>query len=177
MKPELNYFSTAGRPPGDRRGEQDQHKTIKRRGFSLVEIMLAVVIIGILAGIAIPTFQQVRRQANISKFVNDLRSMSGQFEGYHFANARWPEHSPAGQLPPGVEGYVSQGSFSQTNAVGSAWRWYNSGIVGLAVEYGATDREIVLYQDIAERIDNGDLFSGRFRLDGGPQYLVWVLSE
>jgi len=177
MKPQINYFPTAGRPPGDRRGEHDQPKTIKRRGFSLVEVVLAIVIIGILTSIAIPAFQKVRRQANISKFVNDLRSMSGQFEGYHFANARWPEHSPAGQLPPGVEGYVSQGSFSQTNAVGSAWRWYNSGIVGLAVEYGATDREIVLYQDIAERIDNGDLFSGRFRLDGGPQYLVWVLSE
>ncbi len=149
----------------------------KRKGFSLIEVMLAVVIVGILAGIAIPAFQQVRRQANISKFVSDLRSMSGQFEGYHFANARWPANSPAGQLPPEVDGYVSQGTFGQTNAVGGAWRWYNSGVVGLAVEYGATDREIVLYQAIAERIDNGDLFSGRFRLEGGPQNLVWVLSE
>ncbi len=145
-------------------------------GFTVVEVMLAVVIIGILAAIAIPSFQRIRQQANVSRFVNDLRTMSGQFEGYHFSNARWPADTPAGQLPSGVEGYVSEGSFTQTNAVGSAWKWVNNNsVIGIGVEYGGSQQEDVLYMAIAERIDDNNLFSGRFQAIGSDS-LVWILE-
>lgn len=160
------------------RGRRSIHDKRKRSGFSVIEIMLAVVIIGLLAAIAIPAFQKIREQADIAKFISDLRTMSGQFEGYHFANAGWPAHTPAGELPPEVSGYVNEGSFIQPNSVGGEWKWYNTGgLVGLAVEYGATDRELILYQAIAERIDDGDFFDGRFKFGDSEKTLVWVLNE
>ena len=147
-----------------------------RDGFSVIEIMLVAVIVAILAALAIPAFQKIREHSNVSKFASDLRILSGQFEGYHFSNARWPVSTDPGELPPEMEGYVSDRVFSQPNAVGGQWMWYDDDETGIGVSYGGTDRELVLYRSIAERIDDGDLFTGRFKLVDANT-VVWILDN
>ncbi len=148
-----------------------------RSGFSVIEIVLVVVIIGLLAALAIPSFQKIRHQANVNKFLNDLRVLSGQFESYHFANGTWPSDTVVGELPPEMDGYIGSGSFAQTNAVGGQWKWHNNNDdAGVGIRYAGTDREHILYQSISERIDNGDIMTGRFYLVDSTT-IVWVLSE
>lgn len=53
-----------------------------KRGFTLVEILIVVVILGILAAIVIPQFTQASSEAKLNSLCSDLQSMRSQIELY-----------------------------------------------------------------------------------------------
>jgi len=57
-----------------------QIKTHRKSGFTLVEIMIVVAIIGLLAAIAIPNFVRARESAQLNSIANNLRILEGAKE-------------------------------------------------------------------------------------------------
>ena len=67
-------------------GFLNRMKKTGHRGFTLVELMIVVAIIGILAAIAIPQFAKYRARAQNSAALSDLRNVRTDLEGYY---AEW----------------------------------------------------------------------------------------
>ena len=61
-------------------------KTSKKSGFTLVEIMIVVAIIGLLAAIAIPNFVKARTTSQQNACINNLRQIDGATQQYALEN-------------------------------------------------------------------------------------------
>jgi prepilin-type N-terminal cleavage/methylation domain-containing protein len=54
----------------------------RRKGFTLVEIMIVVAIIALLAAIAVPGFLRARKRSQASRIINDLRLIDSAVDQY-----------------------------------------------------------------------------------------------
>src|SRR3954464_11442171 len=80
-----------------------QTRTNKLAGFTLVEIMIVVAIIGMLAAIAIPNFVSARTKAQATSCINNLRIIDGAKQMWALENKKSSTDSPTA---PDLQPYI-----------------------------------------------------------------------
>jgi prepilin-type N-terminal cleavage/methylation domain-containing protein len=68
--------------------------TVKRQGFTLVEIMIVVAIIGLLAAIAIPNFVKARTTSQQNACINNLRLIDSSKQQWALEQRQQSSNTP-----------------------------------------------------------------------------------
>jgi type IV pilus assembly protein PilA len=135
-------------------------------GFTLVEIMIVVVIIGLLASMALPAFQRSRRRSQAARLTNDFRQYDAAFQRYLMENGQNPPSAALGVVPTGMAGYLPT-SYTSTSPVGGGYIW--SGPSANIVLFGSiADDATMTLVDAA--LDDGVLTTGNFTKIGASSY-------
>jgi prepilin-type N-terminal cleavage/methylation domain-containing protein len=92
-----------------------------RAGFTIIELLIVTVVIGILAGIAIPSFQRVVWKARAAEVVSDIHTITLAYHefladgGGRLNNVRW------GTVPAALSPYLPEGFSFSTEVVDYRW--------------------------------------------------------
>ena len=126
--------------------------------------MIVVVIIGLLAALAIPAMTRVQRNAQVARFVSDLRTFSQAFEAHASANGGWPPDGVPGSFPAGMTGDLKTAAWGGETSLGGRWDWdYQQFGVTAGISIHRPTATVELLTEVDRKIDDGDLTTGNFR--------------
>ncbi|WP_439007889.1 pilin [Neisseria gonorrhoeae] len=92
-----------------------------QKGFTLIELMIVIAIVGILAAVALPAYQDYTARAQVSEAILFAEGQKSAVTEYYLNNGEWPKDntSPAWHPPSDIKGkYVE--SVTVTNGVVTA---------------------------------------------------------
>ena len=145
-----------------------------RNAFTLVEILIVVVILGILAAIVVPRFVDAGQDAKIGAFVASLKTYADTCEYYNIKEGQYPGDGGSGAVPVGLESYLDVSEFESGTPLGGVWdtEYLDSGVsaaVGVHFFNSPNPGDTVMIR-VDETFDDGDLSTGLFQKLAGDRY-------
>jgi len=156
------------------------------RGFTLVEIMVVVVIIGLLAAMGGPAYRKVTLRSKATAVANDFRAFATPFVTYNLQNGRWPDDAALQVTPPELATALPH-QFSARTPIGGSYKWnYDVSAGGIPNIKAAISIEpssgnpmnddVDLLERIDFLLDDGNLSTGNIR-QGGYFSLVYIIEQ
>lgn len=147
-------------------------KSLTKRGFTLVETMIGVTIIGLLASISIPAFSKVKRNSDATGLANNFRTYAAAFEIYAIDNGGWPADVSRAVIPTGMEGSLPR--FNIPTIYGAKWDWdHLVGGVTASVSLRSPTMDFAMLEKVDAILDDGNLNTGRFiRISDGGAFIL-----
>jgi prepilin-type N-terminal cleavage/methylation domain-containing protein len=152
-----------------------------KRGFTLIEILIVVVILGVLAAIVLPQFIGVTGDVERGTFVADIRIFVNAAERYRLDTGEYLEDSASGVCPAGLEDYIEEEKWERVTPIGGVWdaELDSFGIrsaLGVHFNGEGETRDDAYMLLIDDAFDDGDLNTGAFRKLADARY-YFVIEE
>jgi len=153
------------------------------RGFTLVEILIVVVILGVLAAIVIPQFADAANATSKAAFATDIRNFATAIERYMATTGLVPADGSSGQLPAELADLIREDRYEDGTPIGGVWDIERNGFTGASVAVGVhfdgtgQSRDDDYMTTIDELIDDGDLETGGFRRLASDRYYLVVRPD
>jgi prepilin-type N-terminal cleavage/methylation domain-containing protein len=150
----------------------------RRRGFTLVEILIVVVILGILASIVMASMTKSDDDASRNVFVRNLGHYSQGLALYQEQHGAVPTDTSTGVCPPALEALFDRRSFESPTPIGGSWdvEVDENGVeLAVGVHFDGGFRRDEAYMNLVDKIcDDGDVTTGKFRRIATDRF-YWVL--
>lgn len=148
-----------------------------RRGFSLIELVIVVLIIGVLAGIAVPRLSRGSEGASVNAFVNEINNFAKVIDLYQLQTGDRIADPATGVLPSELADYLHANSWRGATPLGGQWdiERDDSGVglaVGVHYVEGEANAEALARADAL--LDDGNLDTGQFRMIAADRFYLVV---
>ena len=152
------------------------HQPTTRTGFTLVEILIVVVILGILAALVVPKFSNATDEAKMGAFIGSIKTFADACEYFAVKEGYYPPDGSSGQLPAGFEAYVDQSEYESPTPLGGVWdvEFNEMGITSAVGVHFNGDPVPGFMLSIDEKFDDGDLAGGMFQQLAADRYYYIV---
>jgi prepilin-type N-terminal cleavage/methylation domain-containing protein len=78
----------------------------RRGGFTIIELLMVMIVIGLLAGIALLKYIDLRHRAHAAQLAADLESVRLAAYGAWYEHNTWPSEAGPGQVPVDLAPYL-----------------------------------------------------------------------
>lgn len=79
---------------------------MSRRGYTIIELLMVMIVVSILAGLAILRYIDLRQHAEVASIVSDLNNVRLGAYNYWADRDSFPPDAGAGVMPTGMEQYM-----------------------------------------------------------------------
>ncbi|MHC4076270.1 MAG: type IV pilin protein [Planctomycetota bacterium] len=145
----------------------------RKSGFTLVEILIVVVILGILAAIVIPQFTEASTDARTNSLMSDLQAMRSQIELYKVQhNDDMPGTFGTVTFTQAMEGYtLITGALAATQAPGTGvFGPYLQKIPANPFMSGATADDVDTTGTVGDGVGGWEYNSGTGKINADDNY-------
>lgn len=151
-------------------------------GFTLVEIMIVVLVIGIVVGLARPAMQRTQLRARAAAYWNDCRVFAAAFHQYAAETGDFPpDQKKKAAFPTGMVNSLNNTQWLRETPLGGFYNWdagtkSHGQVLDASIRVDSVTLSMTELQLVDNWFDDGNLATGVFQVAAAGTRAIYVME-